>query len=467
MNTNNDSAESKNRIGYRIGQRIIAVILIITMLGGMMLMFEVQIRDLEMQFLGTVLEQAHQVTNQNTEFLSQSTLERAWRVLKSRISKPNTYDEFDTYASLAIAKGDYAEAQKYMQGCIDTYDGGNDEELAMLWLRLGSLHTLCEEQADAIDCYNKTLELNPKSADALLLRAQMRSELGQNENAIEDLLAYQKLAGRNPVIQAALGSLYENAGSYTEAVECYEKTIKSGNYDVAVLASSGRCHILCGDNASAKSDLKRFFSEGGQDTTGDIYAMLGMCFMEDGEYTEAIDAFHSAIDLNYQDQELLYWQCITAAFSIEDYDNVVKDAERAIILAETNGTEKEYIAQLYMWLGYGCFCKGEYQKAVEAFDKSLELNPEQENIRYYSGVCCMGQELLEDAVRNFEASAERGEYVSASLYNCALCRIQMEQYQEAVENLKTAIKVNDDEVAAGEAKAVLDSLVEAIKQMEG
>lgn len=467
MMNRNEMTEEKYRLKHRWGRRLLALVLAAALLGGMLLAWAVQIRDLELQFVGTVLEQAKRVTNNNTAYLDQPTLERAWRVLKTVISKPDTYEEYDTYASLAIAKGDYAGAVQYMQGCIDTYSGDDARELALLWLRKGSLFTLTEQPEAAIECYDKSLELNPGMADACLLRAQMRSELGMPEEAAEDLIRYQELAGENPVIQAALGSLYESIGNYSAAVKCYTLSVESGSYETSVLASRGRCRILNGDTAGAKNDLERFFREGGEDSGGDIWAMLGMCRLEAGENAGAIEAFHSAIDLGYRDSLMLYGQCISAAMAEEDYGTVEKDSGNAIRLAEESGWDEQETAQFYQWQGFGYFGQQKFKEAADALEKALERNSNLESAHYYAGVCYMSQEESENAIRHFRASAARGEYGSTCLYNSALCNIQLERYQEAVNDLRSAMEIHDDEKAAAQAEAVLRSLEDAMKQMEG
>lgn len=460
-----ETKEERFRFRYRIGRRILALGLAGTMLGGMVLMWQVQIRDLEMQYVGTVLEEAQQVTNRNTAYLSQPALERAWRLLKATVTKPDTYEEYDTYASLAIAKGDYAGAQPYMQGCIDTSSGENSRELAVLWLRLGSLHTLCEEQEPAIACYNKALELQPDLADAFLLRAQMESELGKLEAAAADLLAYQKLAGSDPVIQAALGGLYESAGSYAEARDCYLLAIESGRYELNTLASCGRCRILCGESAAARNDLERFFQEGGKDTNGDIYAMLGMCQMEAGDFANAVKAFHSAIKLGYADTYLLYSQCVASAFAAGDYETVIADG-KAALQDSTNAPDQE-IAEINQWIGYAYFSLEDFENAADAFGAALEKDPKMAFLRYYAGVCCMSCGRLEDAVEYFDGSAESGEHASICLYNSALCCIQLGRNEAALERLQAAIDANDNDKAVADAKALLDSFDSLIKMTEG
>ena len=59
--------------------------------------------------------------------------------------------------------------------------------------------------------------------EAYLLRAQMNSLLGNQELVIGDIRTYDDLVGEEPSIRAAIGSLYESAGDYENAIECYTR----------------------------------------------------------------------------------------------------------------------------------------------------------------------------------------------------------------------------------------------------
>lgn len=460
-----NKTEEKGIYSFRnhLRKRLMALFLVVVMLGGSILAWRIQIRETGLEYVGTVLERAQQVTDQNTSYLTQSALERAWRVLRTAVRRPRSYEEFETYASLAIAKGDYAAATEYMQGCIDQYSGGDDGKLANLWLRKGSLYTLCSEEEKAIECYDKALEIDNTIQDALLLRAQMNSELGNAEAAADDLISYEKLAGSNPLIQAALGGLYESIGNYDAAVKCYTVAIDSENYDAAALASRARCLILTGGSEAAGEDLERFFREGGEDETGDNYAMLGMCRMEKGDYPGALKALHSAIRRGYSNPVMLYEQCVACAYVMQDYDTVIKDGGAAVELAESRGEINEGTADIYQWIGYANFIKNDYAPAAEAFEKALALNPALEYMNYYAGISCMSIDKPEKAVDFFRKSADLGEYPSICMYDSGLCRLQLEDYEGAKKDLEEAIEHNDDKDAVAESRQLLSELQRYLK----
>ncbi|MDO5445972.1 MAG: tetratricopeptide repeat protein [Eubacteriales bacterium] len=447
-------------------KRLLALFLALLMLGGTLLAYRAQIRTTGLEYAGTLLEQAYAVTNSNSAYLSKSFLERAWEVLTNAVFKPRSYQEFETYASICIAKGEYADAAEYMQGCIEKYPGDSDSELGLLYLRKGSLYTLTEQDEPAMECYNQALALDDTLSDAYLLRAQIFSTNGDNPSAAADLEKYQSISGPNPVISAALGGLYESMEDYSSAIPAYTQAIDSGEYETESLASRARCLILTEDTKSAMGDLERYFEEKGSDPTGEYHAMLGMCYMEYERFTEAIETFHSAADLGYADSYMLYQQCVACGYITKDYETVVTDGKKAIELAEKAGGKESEIAELYQWIGLSYFIQNDLENAGPAFENVLKYSPEMEYINYYAGICLMSGGETEKALKYLERSAELGEYVSICSYNAALCHIQLEEYETAEKLLEAAIEANDDEEAVLESKEMLAQLEAFLESSE-
>ena len=445
----------KFSFAYRTGRRILAFALAAVLLGSMMLAWEARVRDLRKAYVGSALEYAAQVLQSNTGYLNEPAVERAWQILTNAVRKPKTYEEFETYASLSIAKGEYKEAIGYLEHCIDLYSGDSDRDLALLWLRKGSLFTLTEDFETAQTCFDQALQLDENIPDAYLLRAQMESELGNTEAAVEDLQNYEALAGTQPVIQAALGGLYESAQDFENAEKCYTQAISSENYEVNILAARGRCRILLGDTEGALRDLERYLREGGEDPTGDVHAMLGMCRMEAQRYEDARKSFDAAIRAGYADEKLLWVQRVACDYILKDYDAVIRDGEKALELMEAQGGTDGEMGELNQWIGFSYFIKNDYEAALRAFEQALKQNAQLTEITYYAGICAMSTGKDEQAVEYFLDSAQRGEYASVCMYNAALCAIRLEDYQAAAQHLQAAIDANDDEEAVKEAKELL------------
>lgn len=460
--------EVENAKPRRTWLRVTAAVAAAALFISMTLSWAVQIRFVQRDYIESVLEHAAAVTQENTEYLSDSGLERAWKLLGTVIGRPRDYEDYDTYASIAIARKDYATAAEYMTGCIETYDGGSSRELGVLYLRLGSLYALTEDEDAAIKAFDQAVEAAPDLADAYLLRAQMYGLMGNMDAAVEDIRRYDSLAGAQPEIKTAIGSLYESAGDYENAIACYTTGINHAeNPDPQLFGSRARCHVLLGDLQAARRDLERFFAGGGKDPTGEMTVLRGACLMDGQDFEGALRDFHSAIRLGHPQKEMLYGQCILCAYVTGDYDAVLEDGEALLELMEEGGKravtigyqgDQMSLADIQRWMGLSCLAKQDFAQALNWFEKSRQEDPSLKDHSYYLGVCHSALEQYPQAIEEFTASIEKEEMVSACLYNRGVCYLSREELEAGLTDILTVIQRNDDPDSVSAARELLESM---------
>lgn len=425
----------------------------------------VSVRFSEKDYTGTLLEQAAALTGSSTGYLQQGELARMGVLLKTMIGSPKTYEEFDAFASVAIARTDYASAITYMQGCIDTFAGSFFDK-AMLYLKLGSLHALTGDYAGAIQCFDEAEALNPNVPDTYLLRAQMYSLLGQAEAALLDIERYNAKAGEQPSIQAAVAPLYESAGQYEKAVEYYTLSIDTPDYyQASSLLGRARCRMLLGELPAAGEDLTRYLTEGGEDTEGQASAMLGVCRMSEAKYREAITLFQKALAAGYPQKALIYSQSVLCSYIIGDYEAVIADGETAVALLKAGETPEGKpseltgatvdLAQLYQWIALAKLAKEDYRGSLEAFGLAASQDATLSDLDYYRGVCHTALGEYPQAITFFTASIQKEEMLSLCYYNRGLCELQSGDYKTSLLDLLTVIERNDDADAVAGANELL------------
>lgn len=459
-------AEKKSRT--ILWRRILAAVMALVLIVGMFLGYAAQIRFGQLQYVGTVLEHAAAVTADNTGYLDESTLQRAWKILRYAVGKPKTFDEYEMYASLAIARTEYEEAIPYMQGCIDRYAGESSREKAVLYLRLGSLYALSDDVQNAVASFDSAIATDDTLADAYLLRAQMNSLAGKPDGISEDLRSYDRLTGENPAMAASMAALYEGAGDYENAVRSYTTAIEySGGKDSALLASRGRCYVLLQKLEPAMQDLNDFFTSGGSDPTGEYNLMLGLCRMEAGEYEKALNSFHNALNAGYVQRAMVLSQCVLCAYIIGDYETVIADGEQCLLALQAQSGEPEanpllqeqmLPEEVHHWVGLARMAGENYQEAREEFLQIADLRKAPEGVAYYLGLCCAALGENEEAIKHYSKSIEAKQMVSLSLYNRGVAYLQEEKLEEGLTDLVTVLQRNDDADATAAATAILQEL---------
>ncbi len=439
--------ESTNR--YRPLMRILAVVLTVCILLSTYLSIMTQVRYEQIQYVNTILELASNITAENTGYLTASRVDRAITFLKTLIRKPHTYEQFEQFASLYIAREDYANAIDYMQKGLDVYNPDDVQGVAQLNLRIGCLYVLTVKYKEAISYFDEAIRLMPDLADAYVLRAQMTYELGDTEGAIADMNRYAELSGDSPAIQSSLGLLYESIGDLTHAHECYTVAIDTQETpDADLYYSRARCCTLLEDTEGACRDLEQYFTLGGTDEDGSAAAMLCYYRGSGGDYAGALEMGDRAIKKGYSDPASVYSQCVLYAYCAEDYTAAVGYARSAIELGIND-------AEMYQWAAVCEMSLGEYDTAAKDFQSAMLANPRLTDARYNLAVCLMAQEKYVEAKYWYTASIDAQENITASLYARGVCCFMTDDEVNGTADLLEVIERNDDDEIVAEAKALL------------
>ena len=452
-----DNMDKQRESSKKRRKRIMAAFLALVFVMSMILTMRAQIRFSGLNYAGQVAEYAAHLTEDNTSYLSKSTLDRAWIILRSTIRHPRTYQDYDMYASIAIAREDYESAIPNMRGCIETYDGGDTEALAMLYLRLASLYVLQEDYRNGIEALDRATDLDRDLAAAWFLRAQLDLTLGDAQAAIEDLSVYRTLEGSDPIILSSLGDLYETIEDYSAAIECYTAGLADErSYSVDLFANRARCLALTGRLDEAGTDLETYFERGGSDPEGEAAALLAVCRMNSEDYAGAYEMFHRALRDGYASPESIYSQSVLCAYLSGDYAAAVKDGERAIELAEAKG---ENSGEYHFWVGLANLVSGSYAEATAHFDDAAERRDDIQDLSYYRGVSALALGENETAVDFFTDAVENGESVTQSLYNRAVAYLTLERPEEACQDLKEVLERGDEPELSQKAEELLAELL--------
>ncbi|GMO37373.1 MAG: RelA/SpoT domain-containing protein [Termitinemataceae bacterium] len=112
-------------------------------------------------------------------------------------------------------------------------------------------------------------------------------------------------------------------------------------------------------------------------------------------------------------------------------------------------------ALIYKHRGMAYFAQSLYEKSIEDFSKSLEIDKKSEKPAYYRGVVRLVLQHYQAAIEDFSISISINQYQPFCFYRRAQSYYHLEDYTAALADVETAMALNDEVVGAEKLKTIL------------
>ncbi len=262
-----------------------------------------------------------------------------------------------------------------IEKAIDCYKKSIEfnSDFALSWNNLGLIYERTEQKEKAIEYYTKAIELEPENHFPWHDLGRIYASMSQSEKAI---YYYNKSIEKKPDFSLSwnnLGVIYYKLGQLENAIECYEKAIKIKSDDY------------------------------------NLWYNLGLSFNKLGETKKAIDSYNKANELNPKDYAV--WLELADIYSdLNETEKAEEHYKKSLalnpnssdvynnygfmLLRSKKADQAESLFQKAVALGSNThgnlnianinFIKGNWQKAVEHYKKSLENFTEKE--QFWTGI---------------------------------------------------------------------------------
>ena len=135
-----------------------------------------------------------------------------------------------------------------------------------------------------------------------------------------------------------------------------------------------------------------------------------------------------------------------------DYQQRIATAERIVAADPRN-------RQAWVQLGNDCFDTGQFQKAVDAYGKALELKPDDPNVLTDQGVMYRQLKQYDRAIANFEKAQQLDPKHLQSLFNLGLLYAQdLKQNEKAIKALNRFLEIDSTSPTAQQIKGMVEQL---------
>ncbi|HHP7243029.1 MAG TPA: tetratricopeptide repeat protein [Cyclobacteriaceae bacterium] len=350
-------------------------------------------------------------------------------------------------SELELAKQFYNN-QKYNKSIyhLSLFLNDNPKNTNALYLR-----GLCYEQTNdalkAITDYELVTNINNQHSEAYLNKALLYMDLKNYDQAIKD---FNHLLYNHETTESTNAVFFKSSayGGVTSVHSLYD-------FKCDILNLRGLCYLNILDFDKALEDFNRALSM--DSNNPDYYVNRGLTYMElDSTHMARLD-FQKAIELQPDHQEALYNHSL-----LEN-----KPLSQELF--------NESFPYSYSKRAYKFFKSGEYQKALEDYNKALEIDPANALDYNNRGLIKTKLKDLEGAILDFKKSIELNanliknylhignayfdlkEFINAdqyydlyllfhkenprAYYNAGLCKAELNKIDEACKHFRTAVEL--------------------------
>lgn len=282
---------------------------------------------------------------------------------------------------------------------------------------------------NAVQNYNKAIELNPQDADAYSSRGNAYYMKGDHDQAFEDYNKALVLDQTLPHVYINRGNIYYEEGERDQAIIDFNRAIQVSPQYAPAYYRRGRFY------ASAYYDYKN---------------------RNDGDYDRAMRDFNKAIRLNpryaeaYNDRGYLYYYKGNYEQAFMDYDKAIESNPK--------------YAEAYTNRGLAYRVRKEYDQALMDYNKAIELSPKYAGAYTYRGLVYEEQGDIDQAIADYSKAIEVApQYVYA--YECRrLAYVKKGDYDRAVGDCDKVVELKpEDGFAYSERSGVYKGLQKKAK----
>jgi tetratricopeptide (TPR) repeat protein len=301
----------------------------------------------------------------------------------------------------------------------------------------GRLAAMMDETVAARMYLEQAVSLDPSLVEAHALLASVYS--GQRDLAAA-AEAYGKVIALDPGRASAhhsLGSLYIRMQRFGDAIPPLEKAVSLDTGRADAFLDLGTAFEESKDYARAAESYEKYIALKPENPwTGHL--QLGLCRLELGQPEAAVAALSEALKLQPND--------VKTNFSLADAYTRVKNLDKAEATYKTLvGLNPEGATTYYSKIIQMYDESGQYDKAIEAARKIIEMNPTNELAVFNLGIMFLKLQRTDEAVQAFrDALALKPDYASAQ-YNIGYSYSLAKRWPESVEGFRKYAELAPDD----------------------
>ncbi|KAL8951661.1 MAG: hypothetical protein Q9222_002389 [Ikaeria aurantiellina] len=263
----------------------------------------------------------------------------------------------------------YDTASTAFDKALELRDLGEHEAFA--YNMRGTFRYLRGENADALKDLDRSVEIQPSLTQSYIKRASMHLELGNRDGAAQDFEKAMEQKQDDPDIYYHRAQLHFILAEFAEAAKDYQKSIDLDKDFIFSHIQLGVTQYKMGSIASSMATFRRCIKN--FDKTPDVYNYYGELLLDQQKYSEAIEKFETAVEMEKQTKPLCMnvLPLINKALALfqwkQDFQEAEKLCQKALIIDPECDIAVATMAQLLLQ-------QGKVTEALKYFERAAELS---------------------------------------------------------------------------------------------
>lgn len=220
----------------------------------------------------------------------------------------------------------YEEARVAFEKALEL--GELDDLEALAYNMRGTLRTLLGDHAEATKDFDKSIELDPSMIQSYIKRASISLELGEPEKAEAEFETALEQNSADADIYYHRAQAHFIKGDLSDAQKDYQKSIDLDKEFIFSHIQLGVTQYKMGSIASAMATFRRCIKNFPK--VPDVYNYYGEILLDQGNFSEAIEKFDTAMEMEKQAKPLSMnvLPLINKALALFQWKQDFKEAEK-------------------------------------------------------------------------------------------------------------------------------------------
>ncbi|MFB0564589.1 MAG: tetratricopeptide repeat protein [Candidatus Aminicenantaceae bacterium] len=317
------------------------------------------------------------------------------------------------------------------EGYLSSYEGA---------FLAGRLYSLINEPNRALSYLEKVVKSKPDNIEAHAHLASVYTKLRSYESAVSSYKKVIQLDEKRDDAHYGLGLTYVKMRRPNDAVSPLKKAVDLNPNNMEGYYELGSVYEDLRDFAKA-AEMYEDYINLKPETMWAGYLRLGLCRAELGQFEEAIAAFKEALKEKPVDVKINY-NLAEAYYKSKQYDKAAEAYNKLMQINPEQATTY-YGKKVKMYDEAGMF-----DNAIEAAKQVCELNPESELAVYNLGIMYSKQGKYNESIETFRHALTIRPNYDLAYYNIGLNYFNLKKFKEAVEAFEKFVAITPDNADA-------------------